>query len=361
MYDMLGHLLIQLGCNTALGIGVGRGHYAGLIPDEEWRSGSKLTTEVRVRHATSGVTILTPAGTQVLRSHVRELELQCNFLSLEVVRSLLGGIQPQGVFGEEVDQVLELLNRLGVLIWLNEPKLRDLVMLNPSVVATAFADLMTLCHGAENFAHGKEYKASMKERTKDIAPKDLRRYQTTGVVSTDVMAKLWSDFDPHEQELLREVLVRKKLLVRRAMKDEFLVPCCLPLNHVPDGAGRLGDEVMYLDLFGVVSPNLFPTLAESLMAKRFSKSRVLRSGPPQIFRNRLEISAGGRRVCLSVCPEQGERGRWFVKIEVQGQRAEPAGAAGRIAKDIRKRLWQAKSFESLAPSVAPTCRFLPAP
>ena len=80
------------------------------------------------------------------------------------------------------------------------------------------------------------------------------------------MAKLWSDFDPEEQELLREVLLRKRLLVRRAMKNEFSVPCCLPLNHVPDAAGRFEDKVMYLDLFGVISPNLFPTLAESLMA-----------------------------------------------------------------------------------------------
>ena len=330
-------------------IGVGRASVNGDdFEDEELldgrMSGSKLSEDVMVRHATSGVTMRAPAGTKVLPSEDEKLKFQCNFLSLEVVRSLLGGIQPQGVFGEEVDQVLELLNQLGVLIWFNRAKLRDLVMLNPSVVATALADLMTLCHGVENFVHGEEYNESMKSRMKHIAPNDLRRYQTTGVASTDLMAKLWSDFDPDEQEVLREVLLRKKLLVRRAMKDEFLVPCCLPLNHVPDRAKRPEDEVMYVDLFGVIAPNLFPTLAESLMAQPYSKSRVLRAGPPQIFRNRLEISAGGSRVCLSLCPEQGQGG-WLVKIEVQGLKAEP-GAAGRIGRDIQKRLRQAKSFKS---------------
>ena len=296
-------------------------------------------------HSKSGVKIRAPAGTKVLLSEDGELNCQCNFLSLEAVRSLLGGIQPQGVFGEEVDQVLELLNQLGVLIWFNRAKLRDLVMLNPSVVATALADLMTLCHGVENFAHGDEYNESMKSRMMHIAPNDLRRYQTTGVASTDLMAKLWSGFDPDEQALLREVLLRKKLLVQRAMKDEFLVPCCLPLNHVPDGAKRSEDEVVYLDLFGVIAPNLFPTLAESLMAQPYDESRVLTAGPPQIFRNRLEISAGGSRVCLSLCQEKGQRGGWLLKIDVQGQKAEP-GPAGRIARDIEKRLRQAKSFKS---------------
>ena len=297
-----------------------------------------------MRLSKSGVKIRAPAGTKVLRSQGIELELQCNFLSLEVVRSLLHGIQPQGVFGKEVDQVLELLNQLGVIIWFSDSTLRDLVMLNPSVVATALADLMTLCHGVENFAHGDEYNESMKSRMKHIAPNDLRRYQTTGVASTDLMAKLWADFDLQKQDLLREVLLRKKLLVRRAMKDEFLVPCCLPLNHVPDGAKRSEDEVMCLDLFGVIAPNLFPTLAESLMAQPYSKSRVLKAGPPQIFRNQLEISAGDSRVCLSLCPEQGKRGGWLVKIEAQGQKAKP-GPAGRIARDIQKRLRQAKSWK----------------
>lgn len=77
-----------------------------------------------------------------LREEELSLDVSCDFLELKALQQLLGGMQPQGLSHEDTEKVLKLLNTLGIVVWIDEAKLRDTVMLNPRQVAVAMANLI---------------------------------------------------------------------------------------------------------------------------------------------------------------------------------------------------------------------------
>ncbi|CAK9068070.1 Protein NLRC3, partial [Durusdinium trenchii] len=264
--------------------------------------------------------------------------VSCDFLPLSSIQKLLGGMQPAGISGRSVADLLRLLSSLGILLWFDEEHLRNLVMLNPRRLAVALADLMTLCFGEDNFAHGDEYNAALREKKGQVSPADLLWFQTTGVATRELIRCIWSDFDEAEQDLMLEILLRRGLLVRRAVEDEFIVPSCLPMAHLAEPLPDKKDAVLYVDLGGVLSPNLFPMLAERIYASP-GKSVVVKPGPPQLFRNRLESSAGGNTITLSLFPAICQQGNWLVRIHVQAkEKADVEANPNTKAKAIEKLL-----------------------
>ena len=117
--------------------------------------------------------------------------VSCDFLHLEVVKQLLQGMQPAGLSNEDAERVLRLLDQLGVLVWIEKPELRNLVLLNPRRVAVAMATLMTTCFGQENFEH----RDMMIERKTTEHRSDLFRFQSTGIATRKLIRGLWKE-DP---------------------------------------------------------------------------------------------------------------------------------------------------------------------
>jgi hypothetical protein len=123
--------------------------------------------------------------------------VSCDFLQLEVVQQLLKGMQPTGLSNNDSDTVLRLLNLLGTLVWMDQPELRNLVLLNPRRVAVAMASLMTICFGQENFEHRD---MMMIERKITEHRSDLLRFQSTGIATRKLIRGLWKE-DPRVQVL----------------------------------------------------------------------------------------------------------------------------------------------------------------
>lgn len=126
-----------------------------------------------------------------------DLEITCDFLQLSSVKQLLSCMQPVGLAHEETEDVLTMLDKLGVLIWINEPdypNLRELVMLNPRRLAVAMAKLMIVCFGPSNFDHTDDDDANLQETydvVKEINSCDLLRFQSTGIATEDLIKGIW--------------------------------------------------------------------------------------------------------------------------------------------------------------------------
>ena len=125
---------------------------------------------------------------------VREEELSfdvsCDFLELKAVQRLLGGMEPKGLSLEDTEELLDMLNKLGILVWINEDKLRDTVMLNPRQVAVAMANLITLCFSADNFEHNNSAIEAIREIPKSAAS-DLLRFRSSGIATQDLIRGVW--------------------------------------------------------------------------------------------------------------------------------------------------------------------------
>eukprot|EP00438_Fugacium_kawagutii_P005067 Skav200538 [mRNA] locus=scaffold676:82263:90463:+ [translate_table: standard] len=127
-----------------------------------------------------------------------DLEIACDFLHLSSVKELLACMQPVGLAPEETENVLTELDKLGVLIWINEadsPSLRDLVMLNPRRLAVAMAKLMIVCFGPNNFEHADDSKYCNLQATYENVKKnnfsDLLRFQSTGIATEALIKEIW--------------------------------------------------------------------------------------------------------------------------------------------------------------------------
>ena len=121
---------------------------------------------------------------------------------------------------------------------------------------------------------------------------------------------------------MAEVMLSKGIIQRRRMQDEFTVPCCLPLAHLPD-PHPAECTVGYIDVDGFISPNLFPEIARRLCELKFQAGAGadhsrLRPGAPQIFRNRVELrSDGSTLVSVSLFPASGSQFR-MLRVAVTG-------------------------------------------
>ena len=103
-------------------------------------------------------------------------------------------MQPTGLSNEDAETVLRLLDLLGILVWMDQPELRNLVLLNPRRVAVAMATLMTICFGQGNFEHGD----MMLEPKGGEHRGDFLRFQSTGIATRKLIRGLWTE-DPRVQ------------------------------------------------------------------------------------------------------------------------------------------------------------------
>ena len=124
-----------------------------VAPDAELKSGRKLEIASNLRATLSDKSwLIVPRGSSIKIENEAgvgangelNFHVSCDFLQLEVVQQLLRGMQPTGLSNNDSDTVLRLLNLLGTLVWMDQPELRNLVLLNPRRVAVAMASLMTI-------------------------------------------------------------------------------------------------------------------------------------------------------------------------------------------------------------------------
>ncbi|CAE7216294.1 NLRC3 [Symbiodinium sp. CCMP2456] len=303
-----------------------------VLPIHELPGTAVLTKNLIGKHATlhqdfvvpasSHVCVKTAAGRDDDVTDSISIEVHCTSLRLDQLEATLTGMQPSGVATEDVPQLLNLLHALGVLFWYNKPGLRDHVLLNVRKVALALASLMSLRYWDESaFEHSEEHKESI-DSVSWRMPKDVYRFKTSGVVTWKLLECLWEENSPEERRIMAEVMLSKGIIQRRRMQDEFTVPCCLPLAHLPD-PHPAECTVGYIDVDGFISPNLFPEIAHrlcelKLQAGEGADHSRLRPGAPQIFRNRLEFrSDGSTMVSVSLFPASGSQFR-MLRVAVTG-------------------------------------------
>ena len=125
-------------------------------------------------------------------------DISCDFLDLPRVEELLRGLQPQGISKVKAMEVLSLLDKLGILVWVNEPGFQDLVMLNPRRLAMAMAKVMTLCFGVDNFEHRDlgsqddiKLLRSFEHHVAQNAASNLLRFRATGIATRDFINSIW--------------------------------------------------------------------------------------------------------------------------------------------------------------------------
>ena len=129
------------------------------------------------------------------------------------------------------------------------------------------------------------------------------------------------DFDEASQQLLQEVLLRNDLMCRRLVQSEFLLPSCLPMAHCAEEAFRETDEVLYMDVGGLLSPNFFPALAHLIYRNinLENSPTIWKPGPPQVFRNRGDLHSDAHSVFTSIFPVNAPSNQSLLRILVRGK------------------------------------------
>ncbi|CAE7037298.1 NLRC3 [Symbiodinium sp. CCMP2592] len=263
----------------------------------------------------NGERILVPKGAyvQVLGSanggddvHLR---VSCTLLELSQVKRLLAGVKPRPVVGEEVSTVLSLLHGLGVLFWFPEEGLKEHVLLAIRKVAVALTRIISLRFWAEKgLQHSEAYR---KELLECVSTTSLRRLNTEGLASRDLLERLWTEDFGHVDgkegagmtDIMLKIMEQKGLILKRAFKNDFIVPCCLPASILPESAQHVS-EVRYLNLEGLVSPAILTRISADLC----NGGRGLQEftpGPPQLFRNDVELNSDGHSIGISLSPALG--------------------------------------------------------
>ena len=203
---------------------------------------ARLTSDLQCEHAAQGHDFLAPATALVEVMDASDtptdslvlIRVKCDSLSEKQTIDLLGGMQPEGIPNHEVSKVLELLHSLGLLFWFKEADLRKRVLLNIRMVAVALSSIITLRFFAERkFQHADDYRRKLEKVCCDHRSK-VQQFQTSGVVSKKLLEALWEDLFPvtdeghavsDDKQVVLEIMLRKALLLRRGVEDEFL-GCC---------------------------------------------------------------------------------------------------------------------------------------
>ena len=264
----------------------------------------------------NGERILVPKGAraQVLGSAISgddlHLRVSCTLLELSQVKKLLAGVTPRAIVGEDVPEVLSLLHGLRILCWFDEAGLRENVLLAIRKVAVAFTRIISLRFWAEKgLQHSDAYRRELLASASAFASTtSLRRLYTEGLVNRYSLAQLWKqDFDQSEIErmtnILAKIMEQKGLVLRRAFQNDFVVPCCLPAAVVPESA-REDCELCCLNLGGLITPTNLSQTAD-MICKNGRGSRKLSPGPPQIFRNYVELCSEKTLISMCLSPADG--------------------------------------------------------
>lgn len=188
------------------------------------------------------------------------------------------GIQDDG----ELLSVLIYLHDTGSLIFFDEEKLRDSVVLDPYWLAEAAANIFN----CPRVVQGSVALA--------------RRLLERGELHVDLLKQyLWKS--PRFAEYiptLVNLLLRFDLLVSSSEKDVYVVPFLLPLRsgaYEPPGEGSLS-----FDFHGMLS-RLLPTVFPQLIASA-AKTPSLRLTHSQVYKDSCTIFLGRRRICFELVP-----------------------------------------------------------
>ena len=198
------------------------------------------------------------------------------------------------------------------------------------------------CFGHKKCEHFFEY-SDLAWQRKVLTPVDFREYTANWIFrcftmfcSQDHQLSVWQqDFDGASQQLLQHVLIRRGLVCERLVHGEFVFPSCLPIAHSAEEEFRETDEVLYLDVGGLLSPNFFPALAH-LIYRSISLEdapTVWKPGPPQVFRNRGELHSDAHSVFTSMFPVNAPSNQSLLRILVRGE-DQKANCA--IAQEVKR-------------------------
>eukprot|EP00434_Breviolum_minutum_P035558 symbB.v1.2.031477.t2/scaffold3659.1/size52467/1 len=188
------------------------------------------------------------------------------------------GIQDDG----ELLSVLIYLHDTGSLIFFDEEKLRDSVVLDPYWLAEAAANIFN----CPRVVQGSVALA--------------RRLLERGELHVDLLKQyLWKSprFAEHISTLVN-LLLRFDLLVSSSEKDVYVVPFLLPMRsgaYEPPGEGSLS-----FDFHGMLS-RLLPTVFPRLIASA-AKTPSLRLTHSQVYKDSCTIFLGRRRICFELVP-----------------------------------------------------------
>lgn len=205
---------------------------------------------------------------------------QCHVLPFAQVARLgrKVGIQDDG----ELLSVLIYLHDTGSLIFFDEEKLKDFVVLDPYWLAEAAANIFN----CPRVVQGSVALA--------------RRLLERGELHVELLKQhLWRStrFSEHIPTLIN-LLLRFDLLVSSSEKDVYVVPFLLPLRsgaYEPPNEGSLS-----FDFHGMLS-RLLPTVFPRLIASA-AKTPSLRLTHSQVFKDSCTIFLGRRRICFELLP-----------------------------------------------------------
>ena len=265
----------------------------------------------------SGERMLVPQGARVQvlgfgsGNHIL-VKVSCMSLGLSQVKMLLAGLRPRPIIGEDVERVLSLLHALGTLFWFHEEGLKENVLLAIRNVSVALSRVISLRFWNEKrLQHAEVYK---KELLMCVSTASLRRLSTEGLVKRDLLESLWThDFCQGEgkerkmadgmTDIMLKIMEQKGLILKRAFEDDFIVPCCLPASILPESAQE-ACKARYLNLEGLVSPAILTQIAADLCGIGRGSIQFT-PGPPQIFRNDVELTLHGHSMNISLSPALG--------------------------------------------------------
>ena len=110
-------------------------------------------------------------------------------------------------------------------------------------------------------------------------------------------------------------------MCERLVQGEFVLPSCLPIAHCAEEAIRETDEVLYLDVGGLLSPNFFPALAHLIYRNinLENSPTIWKPGPPQVFRNRGDLHSDTHSVFTSMFPVNAPSNQSLLRILVRGK------------------------------------------
>ncbi|CAJ1455616.1 unnamed protein product [Effrenium voratum] len=207
-----------------------------------------------------------PAGTQVLPFSE----------AAKLARAV--GIHDDG----ELLSVLIYLHDTGSIIFFDEDKLRDSVVLDPYWLAEAAANIFN----CPRVVQGRVASA--------------RRLLERGELHLDLLQQhLWKSerFAEHIPTLIN-LMLRFDLLVSSSEKDVYVVPFLLPLKsgaYDPPGEGSLS-----FDFHGMLS-RLLPTVFPRLIASA-AKSPSMKLTHSQVYKDSCTIFLGTRRIAFELLP-----------------------------------------------------------
>ncbi|CAK9072127.1 unnamed protein product [Durusdinium trenchii] len=330
----------------------------------------KLQEELAGTHVPMGHHVIAPAGSAVrrvvegreegtglqqerseqwsiekLRNHLSQheesvsIEVSCDFLTLDQVKALLAKMRPKPLSGDDVTGVLQLMHDLGVVFWLDEDDLRETVALNVRKLSLALSALIGLRYWDEcKFEHSEAFLSKLQGSTQGVSD-DVLRFQTSGIASTRLLECAWEGFTELQQKLMLEVMLRKGLLVRRAVLGEYAVPSCLPLTFLAEPPCGASSAVVYVNLEGFVSAVLFPKIVEYLCEKKY----VQLTSPPQAFRNYIELRSDDVFIIMSLASVAKQR---LLRIQAIAEDSK-AEEASQTAKSLADAFSEALGLKAL--------------